>query len=270
MKYLLNMDTKQDVFYHSSRKGIVGDIQPQYRSSDGKEVARQKTDFGIGFYIGTKEKQTIHLVSNASEPKLYTVKIPQNAITEDNSLILTKEDWLWFVLYNRGKMEGIKGTAFFEYYAHLADGKQFIIGAIADDIYNRCISDFVNNNITDYTFFHLIDCFDFGTQITAKTQNACDSLVVELERIITKEERESVILSVLDKSERTAFYVNRKAELNAEHKGLYFFELLHEIREQDLSRSQYYGELGKTAKQFANIKFPRHLHKRSDRDVEMF
>ncbi len=80
---------------------------------------------------------------------------------------------MYYVLYNRGYLKPIKGTALYEHYAHLDEGKPFIVGAIADDVYACCIKDFTKGIITDYAFMQLIDCYSYGLQIVAKTEEAC-------------------------------------------------------------------------------------------------
>ena len=46
-------DDGRNIFYHGSKKGIVGDIAP---------ISRAECDFGQGFYMGTATLQPLTLV----------------------------------------------------------------------------------------------------------------------------------------------------------------------------------------------------------------
>jgi hypothetical protein len=66
---------------------------------------------------------------------------------------------------------------------------------LAPDILDKCVKDFRENNITDYTFMQLINC-DYTNEMTKK--------------------------------ERFVFYNKMKAKLNVERKGKYFSEIKEE------------------------------------------
>jgi hypothetical protein len=66
---------------------------------------------------------------------------------------------------------------------------------LVSDILDKCVKDFRDNNITDYTFMQLINC-DYTKEMTKK--------------------------------ERFTFYNKMKAKLNAEKKGKYFSEIKEE------------------------------------------
>ena len=87
--FLLNEYTNTDIFYHGSRNGISGIINP---------CSRSNCDFGKGFYIGTKYAQAVDIATSVKGncPTVYELRIPQNTITDDNTLFLTKEDWLFY------------------------------------------------------------------------------------------------------------------------------------------------------------------------------
>lgn len=222
MAYFINIDTNSEFLYHGSKKGIQGHISPNYSALH--------TDFGNGFYLGTKEIQTLSRIVNEVNPLAYKFKIDSKYINDENTISLEIRDWFFFVLYNRGKLEDLKGTAFYEKYAHLADGKDFIIGPIADDVYGKCVDDFCEGRITDWTFCQLIDCFAYGLQVVAKTQRACECLELVSEKSLTVEDRKLILSRrLMTKKERFAFYDTRVSELNLERKGNYFIEIKTEI-----------------------------------------
>lgn len=43
-------------------------------------------------------------------------------------------EWAMIVAYHRGRMDKIKGTAFYNKYHDMANGKDMIVGSIANDI----------------------------------------------------------------------------------------------------------------------------------------
>ena len=58
-------DDGRNIFYHGSKKEIVGGIAP---------ISRAECDFGQGFYMGTATLQPLTLVCAEDKPKLYTVE----------------------------------------------------------------------------------------------------------------------------------------------------------------------------------------------------
>lgn len=263
----MNDFIKQPVVYHGSKRGLDGPIKIGYVSDDNQILSRSKTDFGLGFYMGTNYKQCLGIVNNEAKPYMYEITIPKDLITNENTLVLEKEDWTYFVLYNRGYLEDIKGTDFYNYYAHLADNKQYIIGAIADDTFNACIDDFNKNNITDYTFMQLIDCFNLGVQVVAKSQEACDKLQILSENAITKDERKKSLESTrLNHNERNDYYDEKRNEYNIERKGKYLSEIFKEARENSI----IYNKDNIDTNKFKNIKFPNTIHDKGDDEIELY
>ena len=71
-------------------------------------ISRRHCDFGKGFYMGTNRTQSLTLICNFPDAKLYSLQIDLS-----NLKILDMEvglDWALFVAYNRGKMETIKNS----------------------------------------------------------------------------------------------------------------------------------------------------------------
>lgn len=217
--------------------------------------------------MGTNYKQCLGIVNNEAKPYMYEITIPKDLITNENTLVLGKEDWTYFVLYNRGYLEDIKGTDFYNYYAHLADNKQYIIGAIADDSFNKCLTDFSKNNITDYAFMQLIDCFNLGVQVVAKSQEACDKLQILSENAITKEERVELLEARhFNHFEQDNYYDIKKDEYNSMRKGKYLSEIFKEARENSI----IYNKDNINTDKFKNIKFPDTIHDEGDDEIELY
>lgn len=264
MEYVKNINTGETLLYHGSKNGIAKPIKPYCNNGN--------TDFGDAFYLGTKKVQAISRVSNEASAVLYEFRIPLTYLNESNTLELNARDWMYFVLYNRKYLEDMSDTKFYQYYAHLADGKDFIVGAIADDVYDKCVKDFRDNNITDYTFMQLIDCFDYGVQIAAKSQRACNILEEYSRHPLTKEERkENISQRKMTNKERWAYYDKMKAKFNTERKGKYLSEIKEEIREKEQQeKPQMEDKTPIISDGFSNIQFPNKIHKRKDVEHELF
>jgi hypothetical protein len=155
----------QDVkLYHGSRNGIVGSIVP---------CSRARCDFGKGFYMGTRSEQVKTLIYKEVSPKVYVLNLRLSEIDDDKVLVLSDMGWAYYVLYNRGRLESAKGTKFYQSVAAMGNGKEIIIGPIADDNMGMIMRQFANGDITDKAMLECIRCIDYGTQYVAKTEEAC-------------------------------------------------------------------------------------------------
>lgn len=181
----------RNIFYHGSKKGIVGKISP---------ISRAECDFGEGFYMGTGTLQPLTLVCAEEKPKFYTVEL-------DLSGLKTLEveigmDWAMMIAYYRKQMECVKGTEIYEKYAHFADGYDVIVGYIANDRMYTELARFFNGSITDTALLKCLSVLDLGKQYVAITQKACDQIKILEERNLHLLER----LALQDKS------ITRRAE----------------------------------------------------------
>lgn len=167
------------ILYHGSKEGIIGDIQP---------IGRSVSDFGQGFYMGTKREQAELLVLDEPSPIIYTlrphlIRIPQEQILTFSDTL----EWALFVLYNRNMLEdydNIEQSALYEKLANMGKNKEFIIGPIADDNMTMLMQQFVDETITDKVFIECIKCIDLGDQYVAKTESACKQIdIIEEEKL---------------------------------------------------------------------------------------
>lgn len=192
------------ILHHSSKSGINGQIAP---------LSRDKCDFGKGFYLGTMEEQTQALVisDKYQDPIYYRIKFKLSEIPDDKILTLKDMEWAYFVLYNRRELEELKGTSFYEYYSHLADNKDLIIGPIADDNMRSALLDFEDGYITDVALKNCLKSVNYGTQYVAKTEFACSKCII-LESSYVKRE--------MDIEKIRQFSEQRKAEGNAIYQSI--------------------------------------------------
>lgn len=175
----------RNIFYHGSKKGIVGEIGP---------ISRAECDFGQGFYMGTSALQPLTLVCAEDKPKFYTVEFD---LTDLKVLeVDIGMDWAMMIAYNRKQMDKVKGMPIYEKYAHFADGYDVIVGCIVNDRMYTELARFFNGTITDVALLKCLSVLDLGKQYVAITQKACDQIRILKERDLYLLER----LALQDKS----------------------------------------------------------------------
>lgn len=214
LSYKHTKNNDRNIFYHGSKKGIVGDIAP---------ISREECDFGQGFYMGTTPLQPLTLVCAEDKPKFYTVEFDLSGLK-----VIEVEigmDWAMMIAYYRRQMDKVKYTPIYEKYAHFADGYDVITGYIANDRMYTELARFFNGTITDVALLKCLSVLDLGKQYVAITQKACDQIKILEEHDLHLLKR----LALQDKS------VTRRAEGIAladeivkqyRREGLFFDEIL--------------------------------------------
>lgn len=146
-------------------------------------------------------------------------------ISDDKVLQLDGMDWAYFVLYNRGRLEKIKGTSFYEKYEGMGKNKDFVVGPIADDNMSRVINKFVNDEITDKALLKSISSIDYGIQYVAKTEYACSKIECVYEEELSPE---VTIPLILENAKRRQAGLDAASDMLYEYrrKGRYFSEVL--------------------------------------------
>ena len=204
----------RNIFYHGSKKGIVGDIAP---------VSREECDFGRGFYMGTGTLQPLTLVCAEDKPKFYAVEFDLSDLK-----VLEVEigmDWAMMIAYYRKQMEHVTHTPIYEKYAHFADGYDVIVGYIANDRMYTELARFFNGTITDTALLKCLAVLDLGKQYVAITQKACGQIRILDERDLHLLER----LALQDKSvQRRNEGIAMADEVVKKHRreGQFFDEIL--------------------------------------------
>lgn len=167
LSYEHTEDDGRNIFYHGSKKGIVGNIAP---------ISRAECDFGQGFYMGMTTLQPLTLVCAEDKPRFYTVEFDLSGLK-----VLEVEigmDWAMMIAYYRKQMERVKGTPIYEKYAHFADGYDVIVGCIANDRMYTELARFFNGTITDVALLKCLSALDPGKQYVAVTQKACNQIKI--------------------------------------------------------------------------------------------
>ena len=166
------------LLYHGSKSGIVGDIAPK---------SREMCDFGKGFYMGTEPGQPLTLICDFDKSKFYIVSIDAAAL---NAIEIKADlDWAMLVAFHRGRMDKIKGTAFYEKYSRMDAGKDLVIGSIANDRMFYVLDNFFMGNITDMALVNSLSALKLGKQYVATTEKACAAVRIEREIPLSMMER---------------------------------------------------------------------------------
>lgn len=171
--------TKEIVtLYHGSKSGIRDMIAP---------ISRERCDFGKGFYMGTDRTQSLTLICNYPNAKIYTLSVNLSDLK-----ILDVEvglDWALLIAYNRGKMESVKHSAIYNRFANLSNGCDMIIGYIANDRMFVVLDRFFNGEITDTALIHSLSALKLGRQYAALTEKACQRIKILDEHGLTEDDR---------------------------------------------------------------------------------
>lgn len=169
IKYMPIKETKH--LYHGSKNGIKGRIVPNFK------MARERTDFGQGFYLSDNPIQAKSLICgrDSYQPVFYTADLD---LTGLRCVQVSDLSWALLIAYHRGRMDDYKDTALYRYVANIDESQDVVIGPIADDRMAVVLTDFFMGNITDVALINCMKKLDLGTQYVAKTQHACDRISI--------------------------------------------------------------------------------------------
>ena len=202
------------LLYHGSKSGIEGVIEPK---------SRKQCDFGRGFYMGTDPGQALTLICDYEKSKFYIVSVDVNELKLLN--VPADIEWAMLVAYNRGRMESIKDTEFYNKYRNMAAGKDLLIGSIANDRMFYVIDNFFIGNITDAALVHSLSALQLGSQYVAVSQRGCDAIHIETEIEFSYLER-AFIKEVAEENRARGVSLANGICKNYRREGLFFDEIL--------------------------------------------
>ena len=214
----VNLEDGRILLYHGSKSGIVGDIAPK---------SREMCDFGKGFYMGTEPGQPLTLICDFEKSRFYIVSIDINAL--DTVEIKADLDWAMLVAFHRGRMDKIKGTAFYEKYSCIDAGKDLVIGSIANDRMFYVLDNFFQGNITDAALVNSLSALKLGKQYVATTEKACAAIRIEKEISISMMERR-ILQDESENNRQKGIALANNICKNYRREGNFFDEILDEAR----------------------------------------
>lgn len=209
----------RQLLYHGSKSGISGAIAP---------VSREHCDFGRGFYMGTIPEQPLTLISGFERSRFYVLSVDMRGKRVLH--IQSDIDWAMLVAFYRGRMQSIKGSAFYRKYEEMSEKKDFLVGSIADDRMFFVLDNFFQGNITDTALIASLSALKLGEQVVAVTQNACDAIRIEKEIELSFLEKKAL----QDASERNRTQGIALADdicKKYRREGLFFDEILEKAAE---------------------------------------
>ena len=214
----VDLEDGRILLYHGSKSGIVGDIAPK---------SREMCDFGKGFYMGTEPGQPLTLICDFEKSKFYIVSIDTNAL--DTVEIKADLDWAMLVAFHRGRMDKIKGTAFYEKYSRIDAGKDLVIGSIANDRMFYVLDNFFMGNITDMALVNSLSALKLGKQYVATTEKACAAVRIEREIPLSMMERR-FLQDESDANRQKGIALANDICKNYRREGNFFDEILDEAK----------------------------------------
>lgn len=210
----LKIESGRKILFHGSKSGIKGKVAP---------ISRKQCDFGSGFYMGTDPAQALTLICDYEKSKFYVVSIDMEDINFVE--VPANLDWAMLVAYNRGRMEKIKGTSFYEKYREITMNKDLVIGNIANDRMFFVIDNFFIGNITDEALINSLAALELGKQYVAVTQKGCDAVRIEKEVEISYLEK-LFMKEISEQNREKGSSLARDICKNYRREGLFFDEIL--------------------------------------------
>jgi DNA-binding XRE family transcriptional regulator len=212
----IKLENGRILLYHGSKSGIEGNIAP---------LSRKQCDFGKGFYMGTEPAQALTLICDYEKSKFYIISIYVDELAHLE--VPANIEWAMIVAYNRGRMEKINGTHFYNKYRNLTTDKDLIIGSIANDRMFYVIDNFFIGNITDAALVNSLSALQLGKQYVAVTQKGCDNVRIECEVQLSYLER-LVIKDVAEENRVRGVSLANDICKSYRREGKFFDEILDE------------------------------------------
>ena len=212
----IKLEANRVLLYHGSKFGIEGAIEPK---------SRKQCDFGKGFYMGTDPGQALTLICDYEKSKFYIVSVNLDELV--NIEVPADIDWAMLVAYNRGKMEKINGTSFYQKYRDMLLNKDLVIGSIANDRMFFVIDNFFVGNVTDKALVNSLSALQLGKQYVAVSQKGCDAVRIEAEVELSYLER-LFMREVAEENRAKGISLANDICKNYRREGVYFDEILDE------------------------------------------
>lgn len=214
----LHIPKERLVLYHGSKAGIEGKIAL---------LSRDKCDFGKGFYMGTQPEQSLTLVCDFDKSKFYVISIDLKGL--DVLDVPADIEWAMLVAFHRGKMDQIKGSAFYKKYKDMSGSYDIVVGSIANDRMFYVLDNFFLGNITDLALVNSLSALQLGRQYVCVTEKACKAVRIEKEIELSHLERKC-LQKVSEENRAKGVSLADDICRNYRREGLFFDEIIEENR----------------------------------------
>lgn len=211
------------ILFHGSRGGIRGRITLPERTNG---------DFGRGFYMGTNVLQTKSLVISDISPVSYTMSLDLSDMLPGDVLTIDGRAWAYTVLHNRRTCAEFNDTPLDKAVGRILEGFEFVVGPIADDRMNEAMRRFSAGVLTDEGLFACLSRVWAGTQVVARTQEACDRITILTEQTIYEDEADDIYEYVRRHRKESRMSVD-EVQAAYRDRGRYVYELARDSQEVD-------------------------------------
>ena len=177
--------------------------------------------------MGTEPSQALTLICDYEKSKFYIVSVDTDALAHVE--VPADIDWAMLVAYHRGRMEKIKGTAFYNKYCDMTANKDLIIGNIANDRMFFVIDNFFVGNVTDAALVNSLSALQLGKQYVAVSQKGCDAVRIETEVSLSYLER-LFMKGVAEENRARGISLANDICKNYRREGMFFDEILDEAK----------------------------------------
>ena len=167
--------------YHGTRGVLSGKIDPK---------SHCHCDFGSGFYMYDSPCIAKTLICGSGEASLYTLELSLSELKILDLDVLM--DWVFFVGFNRGKLDSYPDTAMYKRMRELANGYDVLIGAAVDEKTAVAIDRFFGGEITDTALLKTLPCLEPKKQYVALTEKASANIKIVGEKKLSPDERKSL------------------------------------------------------------------------------
>ena len=207
-----------DYFYHGSKLGLVGEINPHY-SLDSS------SDFGQGFYIGESLKQSATFICDGPHNKgtIYRYSLKTHGL---KIKVLKDKEWVLFIAYNRGLIDFDYDTIDLsnDFKDAINNKYDIIVGDIADDKMFAVMNMFFTNAISLEVVIECLKNLGIGKQYCLKTKKACKALTL-IDEIKIDDDLYDVIYEYTKKMRNTAVESANALIKNA-RQGTYYADII--------------------------------------------
>lgn len=178
--------------------------------------------------MGTEPEQPLTLICNFPEASFYTLELDLKGLEVLD--IDIGVEWALLIAFNRGKMESVKGSRFYEKYANMMKGYDVVAGYIADDRMFVVLDRFFRGEITDRALVESLSVLKLGKQYVAVTEKACRNIRILEKKDIGAKERDR-LRNISEENRREGIAKAEEICRKYRREGKYFDEIIGEDKE---------------------------------------
>lgn len=208
-------DPIEKLLFHGAKTMIDGALDIDH--------AKERNDFGKGFYCGESFVQASLFVSGFPQSSVYIFEFDPEGL--EHKRYEVDREWLLTIAAFRERLGRYSGNKLIGRLKEEANSADYIIAPIADNRMFQIIDEFIKGSITDEQCIHALAATDFGMQYVMKSEKALKRLVVLERCYLCGEEKRAYSNSRAEDIMNSDNKVNA-ARIKYRGKGKYIDELL--------------------------------------------